>query len=385
MSYEGSAGKRPQPETLVARLDNFLDSTSGSVIPPIYPSATYARGQDYEQIGGRGYSRDENPTYEPVEAVLNKLEGGAATALFSTGMTAVACLIQALRPGDRIVASSAQYFGTPKFLREVAIPWGLQVDFVDTSDADALVQAVRSGPVKLIFIETPSNPLWSVTDIALTAELAREAGAVLAVDSTSATPVLTRPIELGADLVLHSATKYLNGHSDVLAGAIVAARQDALWERIYKLRYLAGYIVGPFEAWLLGRGMRTLFVRVERSCSSAMKIARHFEGHPALAQVCYPGLEGDPGHTVASRQMQGGYGGMLSLRMKGGSEAALAMIVKLRHFHRATSLGGVESLIEHRHTVESPDTEVPDDLLRLSIGLEAVDDLIEDLEQALAT
>lgn len=378
-------GKKPKPETIVARLNNFLDSESGSVIPPIYPSATYARGMDYEQIGGRGYSRDENPTYEPVEAVLNKLEGGAAAALFSSGMTAFACLVQALKPGDRIVASRSQYFGTPKFLREVAIPWGLVVEFVDSSDSDALAQAVRAGQTRLIWIETPSNPLWSVTDIAFAAELAREAGATLAVDSTAATPVLTRPIELGADLVMHSATKYLNGHSDVLAGAIITAKQDALWERIFKLRYLAGYVVGPFEAWLLGRGLRTLFVRVERCCANAMTIAQHFENHPAIAQVCYPGLENDPGHAVASRQMEGGYGGMLSLRMKGGSEAALAMIVKLKNFHRATSLGGVESLIEHRHTVESPDTEVPDDLLRLSIGLEAVDDLIEDLEQALAT
>lgn len=373
-----------RPETIAARMDNFLDLQSGAVIPPIYPSTTYARGLDYEQIGGRGYTRDENPTGEPVEAVLAKLEGGAAAALFTSGMTAIACLTQALSPGDRIIASRAQYFGTPKFFRDICTHWGLTVDFVDTSDAQALAAAVRAGPVRLIYIETPSNPLWAVTDIAHAAGLAREAGAVLAVDSTAASPVLTRPIEHGADLVVHSATKYLNGHSDVLAGAIVTARQDALWERIVKIRYLAGYVLGPFEAWLLGRGMRTLFLRVERSCASAMAIAQHFEGHAALARVCYPGLASDPGHAVAARQMSGGFGGMLSFRMKGGAEAALAMIKKLRHFHRATSLGGVESLIEHRYTVESPDTEVPADLLRLSIGVEAVDDLVEDLEQALA-
>jgi len=377
--------KKPKPETVAARLDNFLDRQSGSVIPPIYPSSTFARGHDYQQIGGRGYSRDENPTYEPVEAVLNKLEGGAAAALFSTGMTAFACLVQALKPGDRIIASRSQYFGTPKFLREVAIPWGLAVEFVDTSDADALAKAVRSGPVRLIWIETPSNPLWSVTDIAFAAELAREADAVLAVDSTAATPVLTRPIELGADLVLHSATKYLNGHSDVLAGAIVSAREDALWERIVKLRYLAGYVIGPFEAWLLGRGMRTLFVRVERCCSNAIAIARHFEGHPAIARVCYPGLESDPGHQVAVRQMNGGFGGMLSLLVADDpqGERARRIATSLDHFTAATSLGGVESLVEHRATVEGPHSLVPKNLLRFSVGIEDPDDLIEDLERVL--
>lgn len=384
MSDEGRPPYDARPETVTARLNNFLDTQSGSVIPPIYPSSTYARGADYKQIGGRGYSRDENPTYEPVEATLAALEGGAAAALFASGMAAIACLIQSLKPGDRIVSSRAQYFGTPKFLRDVAVPWGLKVDFVDTSDNEALVQAVRSGPLRLLWIETPSNPLWQVTDIALAAELAKEAGAILAVDSTAATPVLSKPLEYGADLVVHSATKYLNGHSDVLAGAIITAREDAFWDKIIKLRYLAGYVLGPFEAWLLGRGLRTLFVRVERSSANAAAIAKHFESHPALAQLCYPGLESDPGYAVATRQMSGGYGGMMSLRFKGGAPAAMASIIKLKHFHRATSLGGVESLVEHRHTVESPDTEVPEDLLRLSIGLEAVDDLIEDLEQALA-
>jgi cystathionine gamma-synthase len=236
-----------------------------------------------------------------------------------------------------------------------------------------------------VWIETPCNPTWDVIDIAAAAEAAHGAGALLAVDSTVATPVLTRPIELGADLVFHSATKYLNGHGDVLAGVLVTARRDQFWERLHDQRHRAGGVLGAFEAWLLQRGLRTLYLRVGRASDNALAIARHFEGHPKLVAVLYPGLASHPGHGIAQRQMSGGFGGMLSLRLRGGAETALGVAKAVRLFVRATSLGGVESLIEHRASIEGPDSPVPPDLLRLSIGIEDAGDLIADLEQALAT
>ncbi len=372
------------PETLVAQAGGFVDQQTGAIIPPLHPSTTFARDDTYEKIGGRGYSRDDNPTYDQVEHVLARLEGGAAAKLFASGMAATATVFQAMPAGSQAVVSRAMYFGTPKWLRDVAQPAGQDVRFVDTSDLDALRAAVEPGKTKLVYVETPANPTWAVTDIAAAAQIAHDAGAILAVDSTAASPVLCRPIEHGADLVVHSATKYLNGHSDVIAGAVVTAAETELWDRIGQIRYLAGAVLGPFEAWLLLRGMRTLFVRVRQCSDNARRIAEHFDGHPGIAEVCYPGLPGFPGHAVAAKQMSGGFGGMLSLRVAGGGPAALSLIKRVRVFLRATSLGGVESLIEHRHTIESPDTEVPDDLLRLSIGLESVEDLIADLEQALA-
>ena len=374
-----------RPESLVVRADGFLCPHTGAVVPQIHTSSTYARNDvDYEQIGGRGYSRDDNPTYEVVERVLAQLEGGRAAKLFASGMAAVAAVFQSLAPGDHVVVSREAYFGTPKWLREWGIPWGLDVTFADTSDLDALSAAVRPGVTRLVFVETPANPMWCVTDIAGAADIAHRAGALLVVDNTSATPVLTRPLSLGADLVVHSATKYLNGHTDIVAGAVVTAAEGDFWERIGRLRFLAGAVLGPFEAWLLLRGMRTLFVRVRQACASAQAIAEHFADHPAVKQVCYPGLPAFPGHSVAARQMTGGFGGMLSLRLAGGEDATLQAIKRCRVFIRATSLGGVESLIEHRATIEGDDSDVPSDLLRLSVGCEALDDLIDDLEFALS-
>ena len=374
----------PHPETLAAQAGGFVDQQTGAITPPLHPSTTFARNERYEKIGGRGYSRDDNPTYDQVESVLAELECGAAAKVFASGMAATATVFQAMPAGSQAVVSRDMYFGTPKWLRDVATPAGLEVSFADTSDLDALRAAVLPGKTRLVYIETPANPTWKVTDIAGAAAIAHDSGAILAVDSTAATPVLTRPIEHGADLVVHSATKYLNGHSDVIAGAIVTAAESDLWARIGQIRYLAGAVLGPFEAWLLLRGMRTLFVRVRQSCASARRLAEHFDGHPGIASVCYPGLPNFPGHAIAARQMQGGFGGMMSLRVAGGGPAALSLIKQVLVFLRATSLGGVESLIEHRYTIEGPDTEVPEDLLRLSIGLESVDDLIADLEQALA-
>jgi cystathionine gamma-synthase len=248
----------------------------------------------------------------------------------------------------------------------------------------ALGRAIRPGRTRLVWIETPSNPTWVVTDIAEVARCVHAAGALLAVDSTVPTPVLTRPIAHGADIVVHSATKYLNGHSDVVAGALVLARKDATYERAARLRGMLGAILGPFEAALLLRGLRTLHVRVRHQSAGAMAIAERFASHPAVTRVLYPGLASHPGHTVAARQMQGGFGGMLSMHIKGGAPAAIAAAARLQVWQRATSLGGVESLVEHRASIEGPDSPCPSDLLRFSVGLESIDDLIADIEQALS-
>jgi cystathionine gamma-synthase len=261
--------------------------------------------------------------------------------------------------------------------------WGLALDLVEASDPEAIEAAVRP-ETALIWIETPCNPTWDVIDIASAADIAHEAGALLAVDSTVATPVHTRPLELGADLVFHAATKSLNGHSDIVAGALVTDDPEAeIWQRIRANRANVGAILGSFEAWLLLRGMRTLYLRVPRASQNAMTLAQHFDGHPKVKQVLYPGLEGHPGHGIAAMQMQDGFGAMLSLRINGGRKSALKVLGACKRFVRATSLGGVESLIEHRATIEGADSPVPDDLLRLSVGIEHDQDLIADLEQAL--
>jgi cystathionine gamma-synthase len=270
-----------------------------------------------------------------------------------------------------------------KWLAEFGLTWGLDVEFADTTDLDAVGAAIRPGRTRLLLLETPANPMWEITDLAAVCEVAHAAGVRVAVDNTVATPVLTRPFEHGADLVVHSATKYLNGHGDVLAGAVLAARRDPFWERIRSWRRNAGAMPGPFEAWLLQRGLRTLFLRVQRASDTAMAIATHFAGHPALSAVLYPGLPGHPGHAIAARQMDGGFGGMLSIRLADGAGPALAVLGEVRVFKRATSLGGVESLIEHRRSGEGPSSPVPDDLLRISAGIESPADLIADLETAL--
>ena len=371
------------PETVTAQALGRVDETTRALVPPIHTSATYERDPDGGYSSGRGYSRPHNPTYDEPEDLLAHLEGGRDCLLLASGMAACTTVFQSLLPGDHVVAPRVMYWALRKWLVEFAMPWGLDVEFVNTGDRDALAAAMRPGQTRLVWIETPANPTWDVTDIALAAEVAHGVRARLAVDSTVATPVLTRPIALGADLVVHSASKYLNGHSDVVAGAIVCAKEDSFWQRLRAWRRDGGAMLGPFEAYLLLRGMRTLFVRVRRCCESAMAIAQHFQRHPLLRAVLYPGLADHPGHACASRQMEGGYGGMLSIRHRDGESAAMSVAAHVRVFKRATSLGGIESLIEHRASIEGPSTPVPADLLRLSIGLEDPADLIADLEQAL--
>jgi cystathionine gamma-synthase len=371
------------PATLAAQALGWVDEQTRAVMPGIQPATTYLRDADNQYRSGRIYSRAENPTYDQAEALLAELEGGAGALVFASGMAAAAAVFQCLRPGDHVVSQDVMYWGIRQWLTSYETARGLEVDLVPTGDLAALERAVRPGRTRLVWIETPANPTWTVTDIAGAARIAQAAGARLAVDSTAATPVLTRPLELGADLVMHSATKYLNGHADVVAGALVTAREDEMWERLRALRHDAGAVLGPFEAWLLVRGMRTLLLRVEASCRGAAAIAARFQGDPRAREVLYPGLPDHPQHALAARQMRGGFGGMLSLCAAGGEEAAIAVAARVRVFKRATSLGGVESLIEHRASVEGPGTPVPRDLLRLSIGIEHPDDLIADLDQAL--
>ena len=370
-------------ETLAAQAMGAVDPETGALVPPVHPATTYEMHPDGSLTDGRAYTRADNPTYDAAEKLLTMLEGGAGCILFASGNAAATAVFQALLPGDHVLISRILYWGIRKWLAEFAVSWGLDVEFVDVTDLEALQAAIRPGATRLLWLETPANPTWEITDIAATAEIAHAAQVCVAVDNTVPTPVLTRPIELGADLVVHSATKYLNGHSDVLAGAVVTAQLDPLWERIRSWRRNAGAMLGPFEAWLLQRGMRTLFVRVRRASETALRLAQQLEGHPALKAVLYPGLPSHPGHDVAARQMQGGFGGMLSIRVAGDAEQALAVAAAAQVFKRATSLGGVESLIEHRLSTEGPSSPVPGDLLRLSVGLETPEDLLTDLTAAL--
>ncbi|HJW40311.1 MAG TPA: PLP-dependent aspartate aminotransferase family protein [Rhizomicrobium sp.] len=372
-----------KPATVAAQALGWIDEATKAVVPPLHPSSTFVRDPDNQFRSGRAYSRADNPTYDQAEAVLAALENGPGAALFASGMAAATAVFLSLRPGDHVVISRVMYWSLRAWLLGFATDWGLKVEIVETTDLAALKAAMRPGQTALVWIETPGNPTLAVTDIAAAAEIAHAAGARLAVDSTVATPVFTRPLELGADIVMHSATKYLNGHSDIIAGALVTRVCDAQWEKIKTIRLQLGGVPGTFEAWLLLRGMRTLFPRVRAAASNAMAIAQHFRGHPLVVDVLYPGLTNFPGYEVAARQMAGGFGGLLSLRVKGGERGAVATAANVKIWKRATSLGGVESLVEHRASVEGADSPAPPDLLRLSTGIEETSDLIGDLEAAL--
>ena len=334
------------PETKNAQALRQIDAMTGGLIPAIHPSSTFVRDEKYQLVDARhSYGRDENPGYVVAEKVLAELEGAPAALLFSSGMAAAMAVIQSMKPGDHIVAPKVMYWGLRNWLLKFCDHWGLGLDLFDAVDPDALKNTVRKGKTKLVWIETPCNPTWDVIDIAAASEIAHKAGAWLAVDSTVPTPVLTQPVKHGADIVMHSASKYLNGHCDIVAGALVTAKEDELWERVCEHRTEAGAILGSFEAWLLQRGMRTLFLRVRKACESALAIAEYFEGHARVDAVIYPGLPSHPGHEIARRQMNGGFGGMLSIQVKGGAEGALNVAKRCKVFTRATSLGGVESLI----------------------------------------
>ena len=373
--------KSMRPRTIAAQALGAIEPVTKAVALPVHVSTTYIRDPDNQYRTGYIYGRPDNATVRQTEAVIAALEGAHEAMLFGSGMAAATSVVLALPPGSHVLAPQVCYWGLRDWLINEAPLFGYKVDLADMSDL-AAVRAAMKPDTRLVWIETPGNPLWSITDIAAVAEIAHAGGAVLGVDSTVATPVFTRPLALGADIVMHSATKYLNGHSDVVAGVLATARDDALWARIRQVRGHHGAILGPFEAWLLLRGLRTLEVRVRAAAENAALLASRLSSHACVAQVLYPGLPTHPGHAIAVKQMSG-YGGMLSIRHKGGEQAAISTAARVEVWKRATSLGGVESLIEHRASVEGPGSPCPPDLLRLSAGLEDADDLYADLDRAL--
>jgi cystathionine gamma-synthase len=368
-------------ETVAVRAGHAADPATGAVTAPIHLSTTFEREPDGGYRGGHIYARTSNPNRQSLETALAQLEGGAAALAYSSGLAATHAVFQALSPGDHVLAPEDAYYGTLRQLRELFGPWGLESDACDMTDLDAVARLLRP-TTKVLWIETPSNPLLRVVDIARLAELAHGVGARCVVDNTWATPVLQRPLELGADLVIHSTTKYLGGHSDLIGGALVARAEDAYVARLRLLQGLAGAIPSPFDCWLLMRGIRTLPWRMRGHCANAAAVARFLATHPAIEAVHFPGLATHPGHEIAARQMSD-FGGMLSIQVRGKASDAMAFTNRLKLFTRATSLGGPESLIEHRASVEGPTTISPENLLRVSVGLENADDLLEDLARGL--
>ena len=372
-----------RPETIAAHALKAVDEATGAVVPPIHTSSTYARDEDYKPRLKENYVRNGNPTLWQAEEAIAALECGSSALLFASGMAAITTLLETVSHVAHVVAPDVMYYGTRDWLKRLEGLGRISLTLFDPKDEGALAAALRKGETDLVWIETPLNPTWDVIDIEGAAKAAHEAGAILAVDATATGAVTTRPLTLGADIVFHSATKYLNGHSDVLAGVLVTREESPRWKEIATLRTKIGAPLAPLECFLLMRGMRTLFVRYRQASTNALAIARHFENHPKLERVLYPGLASHAGHAIAAKQMTDGFGGMMSLLLKGGFADAQRFCTRLRVIVPATSLGGVESLAEHRKTVEGPSSPVPDNLVRLSIGIEHVDDLIADIAQAL--
>ena len=368
-------------ETIAVHAGAEPDPATGAVAPPIHLSTTFEHGPASEDPFGYHYVRDDNPTQARLEMALAALEQGEAALVWASGMAATGAYLQALPPGSHVVFPDDMYYANRIIARDLFPRWGLTSTAVDGSDM-AAIEAAMTPRTRLVWAETPSNPLMKIVDLAALAELAHARGAELLVDGTFATPALQQPLTLGAAVVLHSTTKYIGGHSDVQGGALVFKRKDEMFQRLVDLRSLLGAVASPFNSWLVLRGLRTLAVRVERQSATAVALASALEGHPRLAAIHYPGLRSHRGHPVARRQMRA-FGGMLSLQVKGGREGALGVASRVRLFLNATSLGGVESLIEHRASSEGPGSATSEDLLRISVGLEHPQDLIDDLRQAL--
>lgn len=368
---------------------NERDPHTGAVVPPIYIASTYVQAEA-GKWGEFDYARSGNPTRRNVEQTIASLESGVGGLAFASGMAATYAAMMLLQPGDHVVAGTDIYGGTFRLLHKILAPAQIRVTLADTSRIGSLAAACTDN-TRLIWIETPGNPLMSITDIRACAELANQRGALLAVDNTFATPLLTRPLELGADIVMHSATKYLGGHSDLLGGCLVV-RDRPLWDRLYFIQNAAGAVMSPWDAFLLSRGMKTLAIRVAHQCETAAKLAEFLRGHPRVARVLYPGLPDHPGHEIAVRQMGGLFGAMLTIEVDGGSLAAKSVVESTRLFQLAVSLGAVESLIEQpalmSHASYDPQARIQhgitDGLVRLSVGLEDFDDLRDDLDQALS-
>ncbi len=368
-------------ETRVVHAGHRIDPATGAVAPPIVLSTTFARDAEGIPLGGHTYIRESNPNQDQLETALAPLEGGEEALVFASGMAAGVAILQALPPGSHVIYPDDVYYGFRVALEEIFANWGIRSNFVAMEDLGVLAAAIRP-ETRVVWLESPSNPLLKVVDLAAAAEIARKAGALTVVDNTFATPVLQRPLELGADVVLHSTTKYLGGHSDVQGGALIFARRGELYEKVHHQRHILGAVASPFNSWMVLRGMKTLACRMAAQSATALVVAGALEASPAVDAVHYPGLESHPRHDIARRQMSA-FGAMISFRAAGGREAALRAVGRVRLFTRATSLGGVESLIEHRATSEGPASRTPQDLLRLSVGLEHAEDLIADLAQAL--
>ena len=368
-------------ETVAAQAAHSVDSATGAVAPPIYLSTTFERDPDGEFSRGFVYSRANNPNRQALEECLSLLEGGASAAAFSSGSAATAAVFHSLAPGDHVVAPHDCYHGTSQLLRDVFAPWGLEATYVDMTDPAQVREALRPN-TRLIWVETPSNPLLKITDVAQICEMAAEAEAMCVCDNTWASPMLQRPLELGADLVVHSTTKYLGGHEDVLGGVVIGREDSDFCRRVRLVQTTYGAAPSPFDCWLVLRGVRTLHLRMPAHSANAMRVAQFLQDSPRVEAVHYPGLPDHPGHAIAARQMSD-YGGMVSFQVVGGEAEAMRVAAKVQVFTRATSLGGTQSLIEHRASIEGPNTRTPDNLLRVSVGLENVADLLEDLSQAL--
>jgi len=375
---------RLNPRSRVAQAMHFIDEKTGALVPPIVSSSTFARDENLELRDGYVYSRYGSPTSDLLENIICELEDGADALTFGSGLAAFAALFETVESGGHIVAPGLMYHGGLTWLRRICKKRKIKLTLFDPGKPETLKSAVEAGQTDIVWIETPTNPTWEVTDIAASAKIAHEAGAILGVDCTCASPVTTQALNLGADIVFHSATKYLNGHSDITAGVLITKDKNALWEDVTEARKYSGSIIAPFEAWLLIRGLRTLFIRYETAAKNALKFAQHFDGHKKIEAVLYPGLASHPQHDIAKAQMTNGFGGMLSVLIDGDFDATQKVVRALNLFLPATSLGGVESLVEHRIQAEGPDSTVAPNLIRFSIGIEDVDDLINDLEQALA-
>jgi cystathionine gamma-synthase len=370
-----------RPDTRFVHSGGEVDGATGALAPAIQLSTTYARDAKNELIGETQYIREGNPTQTRFEEALAPLEGGEKALAFASGMAAAAAVLQTLSAGAHVILPDDAYYGIRVAAFDFLRGWGISTDLVAMDDLAALAAAIRP-ETRLVWLESPSNPLLKITDLAGAIAVARKAGAATVVDNTFATPALQRPLDLGADAVLHSTTKYIGGHSDVQGGALVFARRGGLAERVEHARHILGGVASPFNSWLALRGLRTLPLRMARHSSNALALARSLAADPRVSAVHYPGLESDPGHAVAKRQMTA-FGGMLSFRVRGGRDAAVAVVSRVRVFTRATSLGAVESLIEHRATSEGPASRTPADLLRVSVGIEDPADLVEDLARAL--
>jgi cystathionine gamma-synthase len=370
-----------RPETLFVHAGTEPDAATGAVAPPLHLSTTFKHGPAGERVAGFEYVREGNPNQEQLEAALATLENGAGALVFASGMASITALLDSLPDGAHLLYPRDCYAGTRVLVNDFLPQRGVRATAVDVSDID-VVRAVITPQTKCLWLETPSNPLLRICDIAALSALAHEHGAIVACDNTFATPLLQQPLALGADVVMHSTTKYFGGHSDVLGGALVFARRDALFDTVAHRRHITGGVLSPFNAWLTLRGLRSLPARMAMHCRNARAVAEFLVGHARVEAVNWPGLPGHPGHAIAAKQMRD-FGGMMSVQIRGGRTSALDFAARVRLFTNATSLGGCESLIEHRASVEGANPVSPQNLLRLSIGLEHADDLIEDLRQAL--